>query len=102
MEERIAGPVAQGDKAKALIRVVPLDRRPHGRAGGAVEFGAAGRRIPEIARWRPVVGIVEIAAPAGAKISVSIAHVAFLVRSINRTLRRPQAIVNLGSGPPTG
>src|SRR6266851_2742248 len=53
-------PSGQFDEAEALVRVVPLDGRSDGRAGGAVELRT------------------EAAAAGLAKISLSIAHVGIL------------------------
>jgi hypothetical protein len=74
MEECIAGTVGQLDEAEAFVRVVPLDSSSNGRAGGAVELWTARRRISEIASWWLVVVIVEIAAAARAKITVTATH----------------------------
>jgi hypothetical protein len=74
MEECIAGTVGQLDEAEAFVWVVPLDSSSNGRAGRAVEMWTARRRISEISRWWLVVVIVEIAAAARAKITVTAIH----------------------------
>src|ERR1700738_928834 len=48
MQESVTRTVGQFNEAEALIRVVPLDGRSDGRAGGAVELWTARRRISEI------------------------------------------------------
>src|SRR4029077_10296841 len=78
MQESVARTVGQFDEAEALIRVVPLNGRSDGRAGGALELWTARRRISEIASRRFVVVVVETAAAGLAKISLSIAHVGIL------------------------
>jgi hypothetical protein len=78
MQESVARTVGQFDEAESLIRVVPLDGRSDGRAGGAVELWTARRRISEITGRRFVVVVVETAASGLAKISLSIAHVGIL------------------------
>jgi hypothetical protein len=72
MQESVARTVGQFDEAEALVRVVPLDGRSDGRAGGAVELWTARRRISEITGRQFVVVVVETAASGLAKISLSL------------------------------
>jgi len=72
MQESVARTVGQFDEAESLIRVVPLNGRSDGRAGGALELWTARRRISEITGRRFVVVVVETAAAGLAKISLSL------------------------------
>jgi hypothetical protein len=78
MQKSVTRAVGKFNKAKALVRVVPLDDGPDRWTGRTLELWAARRRISEIAGWWLVVIIGEIAAATRTKISVSIAHVGFL------------------------
>jgi hypothetical protein len=92
MQESVARTVSQRDKAKALLRVVPLDHSMDGWAGGAVELRTARWRISEIAGWWLVVVVVE---PAAAARAISIVHVTSWSAKINQTVGSAGAVVNV-------
>jgi hypothetical protein len=62
MQEGVARPISQFDKAEPFVRVVPLDGGPDRRTGGAVELWTARRCISEIAGRRLIAVVVEITA----------------------------------------
>jgi hypothetical protein len=78
MQEGVARPISQFDKAEPFVRVVPLDGGPDRRAGGAVELWTARRRISEIAGRLLIAVVVEITATGWSKISGSADHGDFL------------------------